>query len=226
MIGQLRFSTQGWRRAEPGRLYGLPVLRAELSPDGLFVSRRVRWAGQGLRRGGALRVLVPEGFDRWPVLEGVGLRPVEPEPLLRGLSAPLALEQLAHKGISPDSATVALRGSRVDRDMVRAAVELCPRVRRLVVDAPKGGEELAHWLRWEFGVPILPGDERGQASLRFHRDSRAGEEDALALFGTRPDLNGLAVTAPGLEGEDQRDLPLLAALWEGGLLRREDIKIT
>ena len=145
---------------------------------------------------------------------------------LCGLLTALALAALERRGLIPGQATVALRGGRVDRDMVRAAEGLCPQVRGLVIDAPRGGEELADRLRWEFGVPVLPGGERGDAALVFQPGGRAVEETALELFGPRPRLGGLRLSAPGLAGEDREDLPLLAALWEGGKLGRNDIKIT
>lgn len=60
---------------------------------------------------------------------------------------------LRREGIPPHQGTVALRGRRVDRDMVRAAEFLCSRVRDVAVSAPVGGGELAAWLRREFGAP-------------------------------------------------------------------------
>lgn len=226
MLGQLVFTPGGRGRPEPGRLYGLPVLRAEADPSGFWGERRVRRAGRGLRRGGALRVLVPGDFSRWPLLESLGLRPVEPERFVRAQSVPLALEALERRGLAPERAVVALRGLRADRDMVRTAALLCRRVRRLVVDAPRGGEALAAWLRREFGLPVLPAGEAGEISLRFHPDCPRGEGEALELYGLRPRLAGLTLSAPGLGEEDRESLPLLSALWEGGRLGPDDIKIT
>lgn len=173
-----------------------------------------------------MQVLVPPEFDGWPLLGQFGLRPVSPEPFVRIQSVPLALAALERQGLAPDRATVALRGLRADRDMVRSAEALCRRVRRLVVDAPGGGRELALWLREEFGMPVLPPGEPGQVSLCFQEGCLRPEETALELYGARPRLAGLTLSAPGLEEEDRADLPLLAALWGGGRLGPEDIKIT
>lgn len=226
MVGQLVLSARGRGRAERGQLYGLPVLRAEVDRSGFWGERRLRKAGKAFRVGGALRVLVPGGFDRWPVLEGLGLRPVDPENFVRAQSVPLALGLLERQGLSPDRATVALRGRRAGREMARTAAELCPAVRRLVVDAPQGGQELAEWLRREFGVPVLPPGEAGQAGLYFQAGCSQVEEAPLELYGPAPELAGLSLTAPGLAEEDRGNLPLLAALWEGGKLGPKDIKIT
>ena len=226
MLGQLVLEPGGWGRAAPGRLYGLSVLRAAADPEGFWGERRLRRAVRSLRRGGALRVLTPENFDRWPVLTALGLRPVEPERFVRAQAAPLALAALERRDVPPGRATVALRGGRADRDMARTAAALCPLVRRLVIDAPRGGEELALWLRREFGVPVLPGGERGEIALSFQEGRIVPEEASLELWGSRPRLAGLTLSAPGLEEGDREELPLLAALWEGGKLSPEDIKIT
>lgn len=226
MIGQLILTPKGRGRAEEGGLYGLRILRAEADRSGFWGEHRLRRAGKSLRLGGALRVLAPRGFDRWPLLRELGLRPVDTEYFVRAQSVPLVLEALERRGLAPDRATVALRGLRADREMARTAAELCPRVRRLVVDAPKGGQELAQWLRQEFGIPILPEGERGQVALGFQAGCPRREETFLELYGQNPELAGLTITAEGLSEEDRDDLPVLAALWEGGRLGRKDIKIT
>ncbi|MCI9157320.1 MAG: hypothetical protein HFF44_10355 [Lawsonibacter sp.] len=226
MVGQLVLAPKGRGKAAAGRLYGLSVLRTEVDRAGFWGEYRLDRAGRNLRRGGVLRVLVPKGFDRWPLLERFGLRPVEADSLVRAQSVPLALEALERQGLAPDRATVALRGIRADREMARTAAALCAQVRRVVVDAPNGGTELARWLRRELGVPILPPGERGQVALEFQPGGARREETLLQLYGPRPELAGLTLSAPGLAEEDREDLPLLAALWEGGKLDRNDIKIT
>ena len=103
-------------------------------------------------------------------VEGPELPPVMGEPVSLLWAVPLTLEALERRGLAPDRATVALRGSRVDHALARTAAQLCPLVRRLVVDAPRGGEDLALWLHREFGVPVLPPAERGAVALRFQED--------------------------------------------------------
>lgn len=224
MLGQLILTPRGRGKPEAVNLYGLTVLRAEVDRSGFWGERRLRRAGRALRRNGVLRVLAPE--ELLPRLGELGLRRVAPEPFVRAQSVPLALALLERQGLAPDRAAVALRGLRVDRDFLRTAEELCPRVRSLIIDAPHGGRELAQMLRWEYGVPILPEGERGQAALIFQADCPRHEETALELFGPRPRLAGLTLSVPRLDARDREALPLLAALWEGGRLRPEDIKIT
>ncbi len=228
MLGQLVFDggRGGPRRA---LLYGLPVLRCQADPEGFWGERRLKRAGRSLCAGGAVRALVPAGFDRWSLLLKLGLRPVDPGAFLRAQAAPLAASLLERQGLAPDRATVALRGRRADGEMLRAALALCPRVRRLTISAPQGGEELAAWLRREYGLPILPADAPAQAALLLQPGTEPEDANpcpALTLFGPEPDLAGLRLSAPDLAPTDREDLPLLSALWEGGRLGPEQLKIT
>ena len=228
MLGQLVFDggRGGPRRA---LLNGLPVLRCQADPEGFWGERRLKRAGRSLCAGGAVRALVPAGFDRWPLLLKLGLRPVDPGAFLRAQAAPLAASLLERQGLAPDRATVALRGRRADGEMLRAALALCPRVRRLTISAPQGGEELAAWLRREYGLPILPADAPAQTALLLQPGTEPEDANpcpALTLFGPEPDLAGLRLSAPDLAPTDREDLPLLSALWEGGRLGPEQLKIT
>ena len=228
MLGQLVFDGG---RGGPQRalLYGLPVLRCQADPEGFWGERRLKRAGRSLCAGGAVRALVPAGFDRWPLLLKLGLRPVDPGAFLRAQAAPLAASLLERQGLAPDRATVALRGRLADGEMLRAALALCPRVRRLTISAPQGGEELAAWLRREYGLPILPADAPAQAALLLQPGTEPEDANpcpALTLFGPEPDLAGLRLSAPDLAPTDREDLPLLSALWEGGRLGPEQLKIT
>ena len=225
MLGAMRFARHGRGKPVPASIYGLCVLRSEVDPEGFWGERRLKKAGRALRLGGVARLLAPERFGAWNLLSALGLRPVEPEPFLRSQSVPLVLESLERLGLAPDRATVALRGRRVDRSLRQAAAELCPRVRNLVVDVPGGGRELEQWLRWEFGIPILPREAPGQVGLRYYPGCRGGDEENLDLYGPCPQLSGLTLAAPELAEEDRENLPLLSALWEGGKLGPEDIKI-
>ena len=228
MLGQLVFD-EGRGGPKRALLYGLPVLRCQADPEGFWGERRLKRAGHSLYTGGAVRALVPAGFDRWPLLLKLGLRPVDPGAFLRAQAAPLAATLLERQGLSPDRATVALRGHRADGEMLRAALALCPRVRRLTISAPRGGEQLAAWLRREYGLPILPADAPAQAALLLQPGTEPGDAGpcpALTLFGPEPDLAGLRLSAPDLAPTDREDLPLLSALWEGGRLTPGQLKIT
>ena len=224
MLGRLEWSARGRVRPEEDSLYGLPVLRVAAAVVGSWGGGRLCRAGRRLVGQGVRRLLVPPDFDSWALLPG--LLPVETGDFLRAQSVPLTLAALRRDGLAPGQATVALRGLRAGREMRQAAQALCPLVRRLVVSAPNGGEELARWLRREFGIPVLPRDAEGQVALRFHPDCPGEEKTTLTLCGPSPDLAGLSLTAPALEGRDQRDLSILSVLWERGRLGKKDIEIT
>ena len=173
-----------------------------------------------------MRVLAPPEFPHWELLEARGLRRVDPLPFLRFYAGELALAVLLREGIAPQRGTVALRGRRVDRDMVRAAEFLCPRVRELAVSARKGGEELSSWLRREYGMPVRPDGEGITAAIRFDKDAPAGGGRELFLYGGAPQLVGVRPRAAALAEGDQEDLPLLAALWETGRLEAFGLEFT
>ena len=226
MLGQVKYERGMWGAPEWGRLYGLPVLRTSTDPTGRLGDFRLSRAGNTLCRGGVVQTLVPRGFDRWPLLTAKGLAPVDPEPLIRHQGAQLALERLRRDGRAPERATVSLWGRRVDWTMERAAALLCARVRHISVSAPGGGEELALFLHRRYGVPVLPAGEGAQVALCFGPGMDARADRVLELYGAAPRLTGLRPTAPELSGEDQDDLALLTALWEGGKLNECNLKIT
>lgn len=224
MLGQLKLEEGSWGNARAVKLYGLPVLRTCADPRGYFGEFRLARAGKKLRAEGVRRVLLPPRFEQIDLLKRFGLRPLDPGPLVRSQSAELALKTLEWRGRDLKRATVALRGSRADRDMAQAARRLCPMVRHIIIAAPIGGEELARHLRWEFGVPVLPPEEAGEVALRFD-DGADVREPALELYGLHPDLGGLRICAQDLRAEDREDLQVLTALWERGKMPPERLNI-
>ena len=157
MLGQVVYQRDGkGTKVVRAPLHGVPVLRVALDPEGFWARRRAGRAARRLVRQGAARVLVPEDFPFWEELSRAGLRPVDPLPLLRSCAAPMALALLRRQGEDPLRAAVALRGSRAERDLVRAAEELCPRVRDLCLSVQTGGGELERYLHRQYGVALRP----------------------------------------------------------------------
>ena len=224
MLGRVEFAPGGRGRGEHTDLYGIPILTVRTDPEGFFGRRRLCRAGWNLRRGGVVRTLLPKGFFQWELLEKMGLKQVDPGAFLRAQSAELAVEALRGRGTDPGRATVVLSGARADGEMLRAALELCPKVRRLVVDVPKG-ERLAYRLREEFGIPVLPADHPAQLDLRFQPGASSRQEPFLELYGCRPVLDGLRLSVPELREEDRETLDVLSVLWERGRLEPARIKI-
>ena len=197
------------------RVLGLRCLRVSVPVrPGLREDRRKR------------RALTAEDFPDWPALEGQGLRSVDPEPFCQAIAVPLALAALRRAGILRVRATVALSGPRVSRPLFAAAARLCPQVRHLVVDVPGEGEELAAWLREEYGAAVLrPGGAAPDVTLAF---GPGGEErgTVLRLYGPAPGLAGLRpILEEGGLPPDLAPLPLLSLLWECGRLTEGQIRI-
>lgn len=226
MLGAITYGNTGAGRPRRTVRYGLPLLEVALRSGSWREKGRVRSAARQLRRQGIVRVLAPPEFAHWDLLENRGLRRVDPLPFLRCYAGELALAALLREGVAPQQGTVALRGRRVDRDMVRAAEFLCSRVRELAVSAPQGGAELAAWLRREYGMPVRPDGEGITAAVRFAPCPAPAGGRELILYDGPPDLTGISLRAAGLEGPDREDLPLLAALWETGRLEAQDLEFT
>ena len=224
MLGQLKLEEGGWGNARAEDLYGLSVLRTCADPKGYLGGFRLTRAGKKLQTAGVRRVLLPPHFEDSDLLKRFHLRPVDPGPFVRSQSAELALQALKCRGMDLKRATVALRGSRTDRDMAQAARILCPVVRHIIVEAPRGGEELAKELRWEFGIPVLPPEEMGEIALRFDSEAHV-QEPALELYGLHPDLGGLRICGQDMREEDREDLQVLTALWERGKMPPERLNI-
>lgn len=226
MVGQLQFYPGARGRVEEERLYGLPVIRVRVDPDGWLGPRRLDRAGRRLAGRGAVRTLLPQGFEDGCWLARSGLRRVDPAPFLQAQSHALALEALRRQDRDPERAAVALCADRADRAMAQAAARLCRRVRHLVIDAPRGGDRLAHWLRWEFGVAVLPVGEEAQVTLKFQPVDVAVPGQPLELYGHRPELGGIRPTVPALLEQEREDLELITLLWEWRKLGEDDLKFT
>lgn len=229
MLGQIvyRAGRGGGLRPEAVELMGLRVLRVGLDPDSFWYGQRLGRAIKLLRRAGAGRVLVPEGFSRWESLERHGLRGVDPIPFLSAHAGALAVAALERREARPDRSAVALRGERETRDMVLAAHALSGQVREVCISVPGGGERLEAALRREYGMAVRPDYPQIPAAVRFDDGTDARGGAVLSLFGPRPELAGVEIgLREGRLPEDTQPLPLLSALWEAGLAGARTLEFT
>ena len=231
MIGVLELTDRRERKpqVEVRGLMGLRCLWAATpAAESLREKRRLRRVCRGaeaLARGGSRRVLTAPAFPYWDVLRQAGLRPVETEPFCQALAAPLTLAALDRQGLRPERASVLLSGRRVSHALFQAAELLCPRVRYLSVDAGAEGEELAAWLRAEFGAAVRPPEDAGaDVALCFGPEEAPGRT-MFHLWGKAPDLAGFVPipAAGGLPAGLDR-LPLLALLWEEGRIQVKQLR--
>lgn len=226
MLGRLKFSENGRGRMEQTGLYGLPIVQAQVNPEGWLGRWRMERAARTMYTAGVVRTLLPRDFEDEAWLKRWGLRRVDCAAFLRTHSSALVEAALRQRDIDPKRACVKLRGERTDESMARCAAQLCSRVRYLSVDVSQGGEKLAGWLRREFGVAVLPAREQAQLALCFQQGYPKSEEPELELFGHRPQLEGIRLWAPTLREEEREDLELMSVLWEWGKLGEEDLKFT
>ena len=233
MVGVLEL-TEGRGRPEAGRcsLLGLGLLRVRVPvTDKLSGGRLVRRLEKGARlltRAGVRRVLTAADFPHWDLLARHGLEPVDPAPLCQALAAPLTLEAMARRGVDPERGTVSLWAPRPSSALLRAAEELCPRVRLLTVDVPGEEEALAGWLWREFGAAALRPEAAPPADAAVWFADGGGRGAAvLRLYGPAPDLAGLTLAPPRDVAEAGLDpVPAMALLWEAGRLDRQKIAIS
>ena len=242
MIGMLSWvpperGTGGKRTPQLREVLGMgfleaQVLRGARTPEAIL-RRRAASAAKRLRRAGATRLVLPEGFPYGAQLERAVVGPTATVPLRQLLAAELARAALARLRPS-GGGRLAVAGERLSGELARAVTELALGSRYVLLDVPYGGEALAAQLRREYGVSLLLTADRTQLA----------EADLLVLFGPRPDLEegGRAVlrlydeTAPlpalllppALEGQLPQSCSrpqLLAALVEGGALRAGQITV-
>ena len=225
MVGELIcLREKGRGRPEQVKLGSLEAMRWTVyAPEGLSdrrLERRLRRAERELCAAHAGRVVLRAGFPYGDRLRR--LRPVDPLPLWRGIADMLALGALDAQGIPYRRGTVALSAPRLCIELERAAERLCPLVRGLLIDAP-GGEDYARYLHAKFGLPVTPPAAGAEVTAAFGPGGgRWGR--SLELYG-QADLDGLTVTAEGLElPEDCRD-QVLALLWERGEVKREQLVV-
>lgn len=232
MVGIMEWKEERGRRVRMERdwLLGLPCQRVTVPVREEMRERvRLRRVAKGARelvRRGVRRVLTPAAFPYWDALNEAGLRSVDPEAFSQALAVPLTLAALARQDCAPERAAVLLSGRRVDHAVFRAAETLCPMVRHLSVDAGDEGEELADWLRAEFGAAVRPaGGTEANVALCFGPEI-APARTVFRLWGPEPDLAGfLPVLAAGGLPSGLDRLPLLALLWEEGRVSVKQLRI-
>ena len=228
MVGQLvyRAGERGRPAAEVIQLYGLPIMRISLSPEGFWAERRLKQAGRLFSRRGSRRVLVPDGFEQWNILQRYGIGPVEPLPFLKAHASNLIIAGMERRGMRKEKSSVALRGTEGEGEMALAAEKLCPVVKDVCISVYRGGNELRNRLRMEYGIAVRPDSDCIDAAVRFHSETPDGGGIVLNLFSENLELNGISVTANGVEAKETQELPLLAALWENGRIDSSDLEFT
>lgn len=184
--------------------------------------RRMRRAVQALHQAGVRQVVWSEDCP-WSLQEA-GFAEIEVEPLYQAQADCLALGALDGLGIAPGEGRVALVAQRLTLPLQRTAQRLCPRVKGLLIQVPGAGEDYARWLHGQYGLPVAPAAAGAEVTVAFSPGGpRWGK--CLEVYGDCR-LDGLRLTAPGLDLPEDIQAPLLAVLWERGEIRGEDLALT
>jgi len=211
-------------------VFGLNILKAAVPLKGRLGKRqekhRLLRVGKVLYKRGVRVLLNPPDFWGWPVLEQVGLQPVDIGELCRAAAASLALKILEMRGWEPERAVVMLAGERAGRYLLRAAEELVNHVSRVVIDVPGEGRMLSEWLHREYGLPVLTSGSVRPALILAFDPSWHGTGTVLPLYGVRPKLLGAQIYAEGVViPKEYPGMSLLAALFEHGLISAEKLRV-
>lgn len=220
MLGMLCRQERGRVQPETVRVAGMRVLCVRVKEGGRGETRRLARGAKLLRRAGVRYML--ENAEGQPSLPGLPV--VSALPLYRAVADRLVLERLGERGIVPERATVVLRGEYPDSELAAAARALCPRVRQVIVDTERGGDVLQRSLLRQFGVAVMPvQDRRDVVTVRFSGKSCAEE---LNLCG-EVDLAGLSVDAPQVVlPETLVRASTVCALWQAGLLELSQVRVS
>ena len=166
-----------------------------------------------------------------------GVLPVNTLDLYRALAGRAVKEAMGNLNLSPGETTVAVTADRVTGQVEELVTELCMTVRYVLLQAPRGGEDLCRRLKGEYGVSVQlrPGRRqleeadvlvelapppemtfRGSLVLPLYDGERV-----VGRSGVRLSLPPQAAdAAPGCE-EDQ----LLAVLYRCGVLQKYQIPL-
>lgn len=191
---------------------GLPLLRGQLPQRG----NSARWERKALRffcRAGVHCLL------NGP--ENAALPLTETGSLYRRKAAELALVELERRGVPRETAVVGLWASHASRELEAACRALAGQVRALALELPER-ETLSWELQQEYGIPVF----RGEGTVTLCFTPAPPQENRLLLGEMRPNVPGIAFSAPGVELPPGCPVTaLLALLGETGRLGWERIQV-
>ena len=225
-------------RLEQRNLLGVRVLEAAVPGRrqvyGALAARRLAAA---MARRGVKQAVFPQDFPFAQAFWRRGVLPVNTLELYRALAGRAVKEGMAGLGLAPAETTAAVTAERITRGVEELVTELCMTVRYVLLQVPRGGEDLCRRLKGEYGVSVQlrPGRRqleeadvlvelapppemtfRGALVLPLYDGERVVRRSGIRLS-LPPQA---AAAAPGCE-EDQ----LLAVLYRCGVLQKYQIPL-
>ncbi len=213
-------------RGEKISFHGVGVFQVSLSNRPQFLGYRLKKLAKLLRAQRILRYLAPADFPYHGLLSAWGLDAYDPLPYLQSLGGTLLLNRLARAHIPPASASILLQGDVVTPSVTAVAEALCPFVRELVVDFPRGGALLQSHLFQSYGLAPCSFRAFPTGVLAFSQEYR--EKCGIILQLHRLDSQDFC----GIHLKNQGDLfslsPLLflGFLGQTGKINKEEIEFT
>lgn len=205
MIGMIQWSSEENRRKglQERKVLHLRFLLAEIprgerTPEALL-RKRVSAAARRFRKAGVSRLVLPPEFPYGEQLKKYGLQAVSTLALRRQMGAEWVRGVMERAKLSPGRAKLAVSAQELTGELVRTVTELALRNRYVLLDLPRGGENLCRELRREYGVSLLLAPTKEQME----------EADLLLLFDPREDLAGKDQIVLPLYGEETAQFPPL-----------------
>ena len=225
-------------RLEKRNLLGIRVLEAAVpGRRQLYGALAARRLAAAMARSGVRQAVFPREFPFAQAFWKRGVLPVNTLDLYRALAGRAVKDAMGNLNLSPGETTVAVTADRVTGQVEELVTELCMTVRYVLLQAPRGGEDLCRRLKGEYGVSVQlrPGRRqleeadvlvelapppemtfRGSLVLPLYDGERV-----VGRSGVRLSLPPQAAdAAPGCE-EDQ----LLAVLYRCGVLQKYQIPL-
>ena len=239
MFGYIVYES-GERRGGLGarNLLGVRVMEAAVpGRRQLYGALAARRLAAAMARGGVRQAVFPREFPFAQAFWKRGVLPVDTLPLYQALAGRAVKEALGELGLSPAETTVAVTAERLTGGVEELVTELCMMVRYVLLQIPRGGEDLCRRLKGEYGVSVRlrPGRRqleeadvlvelapppemtfRGSLALPLYDGERVVERSGVRL--SLPPA--MAQVAPGCR-EDQ----LLAVLYRCGVLQKYQIPL-
>ena len=191
--------------------------------EGRRCALAARRAARFLARSGVRLAALPPDYPYAAAFSRLGIAQSDAGALYRACAAKIVRCALSSRGISPQTASVALLSRKPSAALDRAAHELCPCVRYLTLCVPNG-EELARALRWQYGmaVRLAREGEEVSATLAVSFDGApAARCPCLPLADGRLSVSLQAQ----IGGAEYTDVPLLAAMKAADVLKADEIRV-
>ena len=197
---------------------GVRFLCLTLPRNGLLAPIVAHRAARRLKSKKVRYAVIEKGFCFTEIFEKYGIISPPFRSLRLAAVRQIVCAALREQGLLPDGAFLAVRADRVGEETENLLLSLAPCVRALALDAP-GEETAAARLMFRAGLALRKSTLGADLTLSL-AEGEACREGVLALFD-----KALRITYFAPEAETFESEPFLAALYENGSIRGEEIAV-